>query len=69
MNAPVISIERFSCIPVILYTLQKTGFIDHLNEAFPSHKNGEGLPICETIAIWICYLLTQHDQNFTVTLQ
>ena len=63
MNAPVISIERVGNIPVILYTLQKTGFIDLLNEAFPAHKNWDGLPIGETVAVWICYLLTQHDHR------
>ena len=63
MNAPVISIERVDSIPVILYTLQKTGFMDLLNEAFPAHKNWDGLPIGETVAVWICYLLTQHDHR------
>ena len=63
MNAPVITIGHVGSIPLILHTLRITGFIDLLNESFPIHKNWEGLPIGETVAIWICYLLTQHDHR------
>ena len=63
MSAPVILIEHIGSIPLILNTLQKTGFIDLVNEAFPAHKNWEGLPIGETVAIWICYLLTRNDHR------
>ena len=63
MSAPVISIERVGSIPLILNALKKTGFIDLVNEAFPAHKNWEGLPIGETVAVWICYLLTQNDHR------
>lgn len=63
MSAPVILIEHIGSIPLILNALQKTGFIDLVNEAFPAHKNWEGLPIGETVAIWICYLLTRNDHR------
>ncbi len=63
MSAPKISIERIGSIPLILNTLKKSGFIDLVNEEFPTHKNWEGLPIGETVAIWICYLLTRNDHR------
>ncbi len=65
MNAPIISIERIGSIPIILQTLKKSGFIELVNEAYPAHKNWEGLPIGETVAIWICYMLTQHDHRMS----
>lgn len=65
MNAPIISIERIGSIPIILHTLKKSGFIELVNEVYPAHKNWEGLPVGETVAIWICYMLTQHDHRMS----
>jgi hypothetical protein len=63
MSAPKITIERIGSIPLILNTIKKSGFIDLVNEEFPPHKNWEGLLIGETVAIWICYLLTRNDHR------
>ena len=63
MTRPIISIERVGSIPIVLHTLQKSGFIDLVNAVFPPHKNWSGLPMGETVAIWLCYMITRSDHR------
>jgi transposase len=61
MITPTHLIEHVCGIPFIYEILKELHIIDILNEVYITHRNWTGLPIGETIAIWICYCLTEND--------
>jgi transposase len=63
MIAPTHQIEHIGGIPYIFETLKELQIIRILNEVYSPHRNWVGLPIGETIAIWICYCLTENDHR------
>lgn len=63
MITPTHHIEHICSIPFIYEILKELQIIRILNDVYSTHRNWTGLPIGETIAIWICYCLTENDHR------
>lgn len=63
MLSPTHQMEHLGGIPFIYETLKELQIIRILNEVYSPHRNWVGLPIGETIAIWICYCLSENDHR------
>ena len=63
MLSPTHQIEHIGGIPFIYETLKELQIIRILNEVYSPHRNWVGLPIGETIAVWICYCLSENDHR------
>jgi len=63
MTNPTQKIEELNSIPIILEIIKKMQIIPLLDNVCRLHKNWKGMSIGETIAIWLCYILTQNDHR------
>lgn len=63
MTNPVQKIEELNSIPIILEIIKNMQIVPLIDNVFHLHKNWKGMPIGETIVVWLCYILTQNDHR------
>lgn len=63
MLQPHVQIEELDSLPIILSLLKTMNIIGLIDSIFIPHKNWRGLSVGETVAIWLCYIITHNDHR------
>ncbi len=58
-------IEPLDDLPVIFCIIKKMRVIEAIDSVFVPHKNWTGITVGELTAIWLCYLISQHDHRLS----
>jgi transposase len=58
-------IEPLDDLPVIFSIIKEMRVIESINSVFIPHKNWTGITVGELTAIWLCYLISQHDHRLS----